>query len=66
MFYTGDDEAALADDARPKHMVAVEGCVAQSLPEHPKREYIFSMSSVYGDAYLFQVSSPPCIYVYIR
>ena len=41
-------------------MVAIDGCVAQSLPEHPKREHIFSMSSAYGEAYLFQVDSLIC------
>ena len=37
-------------------MIYIDGSIAQSVPEHPKRENIFSVSSAYGDAYLFQVS----------
>jgi len=33
----------------------IEGAIAQSLPEHPKKEFIFSLSTAFGDAYLFQV-----------
>ena len=36
-------------------MIYIDGSIAQSVPEHPKRENIFSVSSAYGDAYLFQV-----------
>lgn len=28
----------------------------QPIPEHPKRDYIFCLSTAFGDAYLFQVS----------
>ena len=27
----------------------------QSIPEHPKRDFIFCLSTAFGDAYLFQV-----------
>ena len=33
----------------------IEGGISQAVPEHPKREYIFSLSTAFGDAYLFQV-----------
>ena len=33
----------------------IEGAIAQALPEHPKKEFIFSLSTAFGDAYLFQV-----------
>lgn len=48
-------KASLTEDALPKHMIYIDGSIAQSVPEHPKRENIFSVSSSYGDAYLFQV-----------
>lgn len=35
----------------------IEGGIAQAVPEHPKRENIFSLSTACGDAYLFQVSA---------
>ena len=34
----------------------IEGGIAQAVPEHPKRDNIFSLSTAFGDAYLFQVS----------
>ena len=34
---------------------AIEGGIAQAVPEHPKRENIFCLSTALGDAYLFQV-----------
>ena len=37
-------------------IAVIEGAIAQSLPEHPKKEFIFSLSTAFGDAYLFQVS----------
>ena len=27
----------------------------QAIPEHPKRDFIFCLSTAFGDAYLFQV-----------
>ena len=32
-----------------------EGSIVQSVPEHPKREHIFALSTAFGDAYLFEV-----------
>ena len=34
----------------------IEGGIAQAVPEHPKRDHIFALSTAFGDAYLFQVS----------
>ena len=36
-------------------VAVVESGIAQALPEHPKRENIFAVSTTFGDAYLFQV-----------
>jgi len=44
----------------PRHMIYIDGSIAQSVPEHPRRDNIFSISSAYGDAYLFQVCCPNC------
>lgn len=49
-------QTSLSEDARPKHVIMLGGSVAHSIPEHPKRENIFSVSSAYGDAFLFQVT----------
>lgn len=35
----------------------IEGGVAQAVPEHPKRENIFALSTAFGDAYLFEAPS---------
>jgi hypothetical protein len=42
---------------QPKHLILVDGCIVQPIPEHPKREHVFCLSSAVGDAYLFQC---PC------
>ena len=44
-------------------VTVIEGGIAQAVPEHPKRDNIFSLSTAFGDAYLFQVSLElPIIY----
>lgn len=42
-------------EAAPKHLIIVDGAIMQPIPEHPKRDYIFCLSTAFGDAYLFQV-----------
>ena len=42
-------------EATPKHLIIVDGAIMQAIPEHPKRDYIFCLSTAFGDAYLFQV-----------
>ncbi|CAG0887588.1 unnamed protein product [Darwinula stevensoni] len=44
-------------EASPRHLIIVDGAILQPIPEHPKREYIFCLSTAFGDAYLFQA---PC------
>lgn len=44
-------------EAAPKHLIIVDGAIMQPIPEHPKRDYIFCLSTAFGDAYLFQA---PC------
>jgi len=47
-------------EAAPKHLIIVDGAIMQPIPEHPKRDYIFCLSTAFGDAYLFQVGETKC------
>ena len=42
-------------EATPRHLIIVDGSIMQAIPEHPKRDFIFCLSTAFGDAYLFQV-----------
>ena len=44
-------------EATPKHLIIVDGAILQPIPEHPKRDFIFCLSTAFGDAYLFQVGN---------
>ena len=44
-------------EAAPKHLIIVDGAIMQPIPEHPKRDFIFCLSTAFGDAYLFQVTT---------
>uniref|UniRef100_T1ITC4 T-lymphoma invasion and metastasis-inducing protein 1 n=1 Tax=Strigamia maritima TaxID=126957 RepID=T1ITC4_STRMM len=57
LFYPCDNRDGRAIDNTPKHLIIVDGAIMQPIPEHPKREYIFCLSTAFGDAYLFQA---PC------
>lgn len=39
-----------------RHLILVDGSIAQPIPEHPKRDHVFCLSTAFGDAYLFQAS----------
>lgn len=43
-------------EREPRHLIIIEGAIAQPIPEHPKRDHIFCLSTTFGDAYLFQAS----------
>lgn len=43
-------------ETEPKHLIIIEGSIAQPIPEHPKREHVLCLSTTFGDAYLFQAS----------
>jgi len=54
-------------EATPKHLIIVDGAILQPIPEHPKRDFIFCLSTAFGDAYLFQVrSSGMPLQLYLR
>ncbi|GFY50091.1 protein still life, isoform SIF type 1 [Trichonephila inaurata madagascariensis] len=55
LFYPCDNRDNRAIDSTPKHLIIVDGAIMQPIPEHPKRDYIFCLSTAFGDAYLFQV-----------
>ncbi|XP_035224878.1 protein still life, isoform SIF type 1-like isoform X3 [Stegodyphus dumicola] len=57
LFYPCDNRDNRAIDSAPKHLIIVDGAIMQPIPEHPKRDYIFCLSTAFGDAYLFQA---PC------
>ncbi|XP_075552052.1 guanine nucleotide exchange factor still life isoform X8 [Dermacentor variabilis] len=57
LFYPCDSRDGRAIDSTPKHLIIVDGAVMQPVPEHPKRDYVFCLSTAFGDAYLFQA---PC------
>ncbi|XP_052808753.1 protein still life, isoform SIF type 1-like isoform X2 [Mya arenaria] len=66
LFYDGNVENVTLDDNVPKHMLVIEGGISQAVPEHPKREHIFSLSTAFGDAYLFQASSQTELESWVR
>ena len=57
LFYPCDSREGRSVEAAPKHLIIVDGAIMQPIPEHPKRDYIFCLSTAFGDAYLFQVSA---------
>ncbi|XP_033215051.1 protein still life, isoforms C/SIF type 2 isoform X5 [Belonocnema kinseyi] len=57
LFYPCESHESRAVETAPKHLIIVDGAIMQPIPEHPKRDYIFCLSTAFGDAYLFQA---PC------
>ncbi|XP_043212985.1 protein still life, isoforms C/SIF type 2-like isoform X4 [Amphibalanus amphitrite] len=57
LFYPCESREGRSIEQAPKHLIIVDGAIMQSIPEHPKREHIFCLSTAFGDAYLFQA---PC------
>ncbi len=55
LFYPCDSQEGRSVEATPKHLIIVDGAIMQAIPEHPKRDFIFCLSTAFGDAYLFQV-----------
>ncbi|XP_038076162.1 protein still life, isoform SIF type 1-like isoform X2 [Patiria miniata] len=57
LFYHCENKTAPDENIEPKHILVVEGGIAQAIPEHPKRDNIFCLSTAFGDAYLLQSQS---------
>ncbi|XP_041067631.1 T-lymphoma invasion and metastasis-inducing protein 1 isoform X3 [Carcharodon carcharias] len=56
-FYDGDGRSGVDQNSVAKHMVWIENSIVQSVPEHPKKDYVFCLSNSLGDAFLFQTCS---------
>lgn len=48
-----------SSELTPKHLIFVEACMVQAVPEHPRRDNVFCLSTSFGDAYLFDATSLP-------
>ena len=57
LFYPCESKEGQSVEATPRHLIIVDGSIMQAIPEHPKRDFIFCLSTAFGDAYLFQVST---------
>lgn len=57
LFYPCDSRDGRAIENTPRHLIIIDGAIMQPIPEHPKRDFIFCLSTAFGDAYLFQA---PC------
>ncbi len=57
LFYHCENKTTPDDNIEPRHILVVEGGIAQAIPEHPKRDHIFCLSTAFGDAYLLQAKS---------
>ncbi|XP_069060147.1 rho guanine nucleotide exchange factor TIAM1 isoform X2 [Pleurodeles waltl] len=56
-FYESDGRSGIDNSSSPKHAVWVENSIVQSVPEHPKKDFVFCLSNSLGDAFLFQTNS---------
>ncbi|XP_050393235.1 protein still life, isoform SIF type 1 isoform X3 [Patella vulgata] len=57
LFFECDEESAVNENSVPRHILVIEGGISQAVPEHPKRDNIFSLSTACGDAFLLQAAS---------
>ena len=58
LFYNCESRDGHSIEASPKHLIFVDNCLLQSIPEHPKRDHVFCLSTAFGDAYLLDA---PCL-----
>ena len=63
LFYPCESKEGQSVEATPRHLIIVDGSIMQAIPEHPKRDFIFCLSTAFGDAYLFQVRIRTYIYL---
>ncbi|XP_048240466.1 protein still life, isoform SIF type 1-like isoform X4 [Haliotis rufescens] len=66
LFFDCDEGSTVNQNSVPRHILVIEGGIAQAVPEHPKRDFIFSLSTACGDAYLLQASSQNDLENWIR
>ncbi|MCJ8739800.1 hypothetical protein PDJAM_G00051430 [Pangasius djambal] len=53
-FYETDGRSGIDHTSIPKHAIWAENSIAQAVPEHPKKDFVFCLSNSMGDSYLFQ------------
>lgn len=55
------DTSSLLDETALRWFITdvavIRGALAQTVPEHPKKENVFAISTAVGDVFLFQASS---------
>ncbi|XP_075245652.1 uncharacterized protein LOC142339486 isoform X3 [Convolutriloba macropyga] len=51
------EQPAIEDTTQPACTLNIENCIGQAIPEHPKKENIFSLSTANGDVYLLEAPS---------
>ncbi|XP_038829658.1 T-lymphoma invasion and metastasis-inducing protein 1 [Salvelinus namaycush] len=56
-FYETDGGSGIDHNSVPKHAAWAENSIVQSVPEHPKKDFVFCLSNSLGDAFLFQTCS---------
>ncbi|TSK67202.1 T-lymphoma invasion and metastasis-inducing protein 1 [Bagarius yarrelli] len=56
-FYETDGRSGIDHTSIPKHAVWAENSIAQAVPEHPKKDFVFCLSNSMGDSFLFQTCS---------
>lgn len=65
LFYPCESKEGQSVEATPRHLIIVDGSIMQAIPEHPKRDFIFCLSTAFGDAYLFQVEVSRCFLFFV-
>lgn len=58
LFYCCESRDGRSIDSNPKHLIFIDEALVQSIPEHPKRDFVICLSTAFGDAYLMDA---PCI-----
>lgn len=44
-------------ESQPKHLILIRNSLCQRINEHPKKQFLFCLSSEFGDAYLMQAQN---------
>ncbi|KAM3602394.1 uncharacterized protein V6R79_003224 [Siganus canaliculatus] len=57
LFYDTFGRSASVEAESPRYAVLAEDSIVQAVPEHPKREHVFCLSTGHGDVYLLQATS---------
>ncbi len=58
LFYSCESRDGIGIESEAKHLIFIDSCLCQPIPEHPKRDNVFCLSTAFGDAYLLDA---PCL-----